>query len=124
MSSFFFYRHLKNEKLLNLISNTYTIQDAFILVNDYDMSNNIIKIYQSCDLNNKILKGKYVNFPFYSYNEILCKISEIEEIQIKNQKKYKVEKICIYFDLVNDLVNDLDLTKLTEKEKREAFIIY
>jgi hypothetical protein len=84
------------------------------------MSNNIIKIEQSCDLNNKILKGKYVNFPFYSYNEILCKISEIEEIQIKNQKKYKVEKICIYFDLVNDL----DLTKLTEKEKREAFIIY
>lgn len=127
MSSFFFYRQLKNENLLNLISNYYTIQDAFILVNAYDETNNIIKIEESSNLNNKILKGKYVTFPLYSYYEILDKIGAIEEIKNINKQKYKVEKIECYFDF--DFEKEIDLIDncdydLRFGEKKEAFIIY
>lgn len=62
MEYFFFYNKLMNEELIKKINNNYTIEDAYILVENYDYLTNNLKIGNETKNRNTILFGKLVLF--------------------------------------------------------------
>ena len=100
------------EDLLNLIDETYIIKDAFTYVSSIDTHNNNININENLDLNNIVLKGKFVNFPLSSYNQVINKICNINELKNKNtsKEKYIIIQNPIYFNDSNNV--------------KQAYIIY
>jgi hypothetical protein len=92
MVRFFFYNKLTNEELIKKISDNFEIYDGFILMEKYDIENNILEISNKTINNNKLLHGKIVNFNM-TLNDIIKKINEIKECILKNRTKYTLETI-------------------------------
>ena len=71
-TDFFFYKKMKIDKNLTKISNKYIIKDAYIFVNDYNLSLNYVSIK---DNNYKKLSGKYVKFFDKDIKDIILKLN-------------------------------------------------
>jgi hypothetical protein len=131
MIYFFFYNHLFNLDLINKLSPFYTIEEGFVLINNFNKENDILVIDDNSINNNIKLKGKFVSFPMSSLSNIIDKLSKINEIKYKNRESYKLKTINVYFEDIdidididntinnNDLVNELNKT-----HHKEAYIIY
>jgi hypothetical protein len=92
MISVFFYNKLTNIELIKKINNNFEICDGYIIIQNYDIENNILEINEKSMNNNKILYGKIVNFKT-TINDILKKINELQECMLENRIKYKLETI-------------------------------
>jgi len=92
MVLFFFYDKLTDIELIKKISESFEINDGYILINSYDSFNNILEISDD-SLNNKtVLEGKIVNFNM-TIEDVVSKINEIPECKFKNKTKYTMEPI-------------------------------
>jgi len=93
MVTFFFYNNLMNIELVKKINNIFEINDGYIIVENYDKENNILKISEITINNNKLLYGKIVNFDM-KVNDVIDKINTIEECRFKNKTtNYTLETI-------------------------------
>jgi len=105
MVLFFFYNKFTKCENLNKISLNYKIIDGHIMINDFCLENNIIKINKDIgnndngtndNDNNKILSGKIIEFN-ESFDYIINKINTIYFDLSSNDDltntKYDVEKI-------------------------------
>ena len=108
MVSFFFYNKLTNLELIKKINTNFEIYDGYIMVQNYDIENNILEISDNSSNNNKLLYGKIVNFDM-KLIDIIKKISEIDECKLENKLKYSLEQI-----LINKIIG----------ETYKAYIIY
>ena len=92
MVRFFFYNKLTNIELINKINNNFEIYDGYIIIQNYDSENNLLKISDKSLNNNNILYGKIVDFNM-KFDDIIKKINEIDECKLENKIKYTVEEI-------------------------------
>ena len=92
MVKFFFYNKLTNLKLIKKININFEIYDGYILIQNYDIENNILEINNKSSKNNKLLYGKIVNFNM-TLDDIIKKINEIDECKLENKIKYSLEEI-------------------------------
>ena len=92
MVKFFFYNKLTNIELIKKISNNFEISDGYILIENYDIDNNILEISNKSLNNNKLLYGKIVDFNM-KIDDIIKKINEIEECKLENKTNYTLETI-------------------------------
>ena len=96
MVLFFFYQKLTNIELLTKISNNFEINDGHIIIQKYDEENNILEISDNLINNNTILYGKLVNFNNMKIEDIIQKISKINECKFKNKyKNYTLDTIWV-----------------------------
>jgi hypothetical protein len=93
MVTFFFYNNLTQIELIKKINTKFEIYDGYILINNYDIENNILEINKRSLNNNKLLCGKIVNFNKMKLEDVIKKINEIEEFKIQSKTKYNVETI-------------------------------
>jgi hypothetical protein len=84
MAIFFFYNKLTNIELIKRINNNFEIYDGYIIIQNYDIENNVLEISDKSLNNDKLLYGKIVNFNM-TINDVLQKINEIEECKLKNK---------------------------------------
>jgi len=108
MVKFFFYNKLTNLELIKKININFEIYDGYIMIQKYDIKNNILEINNKLLKNNKLLNGKIVNFNM-KLDDIIKKINEIDECKLENKIKYSLDEIWI--------------TK-TFEETHKAYIIY
>jgi hypothetical protein len=92
MVRFFFYNKLTSIELIKKITTNFEICDGYIIIENYNIENNILEISNKAINNNKILFGKIVNFNM-KLDDIINKINEINECKIENKTKYKLEII-------------------------------
>jgi hypothetical protein len=92
MVKFFFYNKLTNLELIKKININFEIYDGYILIQNYDIENNILEISNKSSKNNKLLYGKIVNFNM-TLDDIIKKINEIDECKLENKTKYLLEEI-------------------------------
>lgn len=92
MVKFFFYNKLTNIELIKKINNNFEICDGYIIIQNYDIENNILEISNQSFNNNKLLYGKIVNFNM-KLDDIIKKINEIDECNLENNIKYTLEEI-------------------------------
>ena len=71
MVYFFFYN---NHLLFEKINNKFEINDAYIIIENYNEENNILEISNNNKNNNKILLGKIVKFDNINIMENILKI--------------------------------------------------
>lgn len=99
MVKFFFYKNFTNIELLKKITNDFEIDEGYIIIQDYDKENNILKISDKNENNNNtLLYGKIVNFNM-TVEDILEKINDIEDCKFKNKnniEKYTLKTIMAY----------------------------
>jgi formyltetrahydrofolate synthetase len=81
-----------NLELIKKINQTFEIYDGYIIIQNYDIENNILEISDKSVNNNKILYGKIVNFNM-KLDDIIKKINDIEECKLENKVKYSLEEI-------------------------------
>ena len=81
MLKFFFYNKLNNLELIKKININFEIYDGYILIQNYDIENNILEINNKSSKNNKLLYGKIVNFNM-TLDDIIKKINEIDECKL------------------------------------------
>jgi hypothetical protein len=62
MVRFFFYNKLTNIELIKKINENFEIYDGYIIIQNYDIVNNLLEISDKSLNNNKLLYGKIVNF--------------------------------------------------------------
>jgi len=94
MVKFFFYDKLTDLELIKKINNNFEIYDGYIVMQNYDIENNILEINNKISKNNKLLYGKIVNFNMKLY-DVIKKINEIDECKLENKLKYSLEEILI-----------------------------
>jgi hypothetical protein len=92
MVKFFFYNKLTYVELLKKITNHFEISDGYIIIQNYNIKNNILKIDDKSLNNTKILYGKIVDFNM-KFDDVIKKINEIEGCKFENKIKYKLETI-------------------------------
>jgi hypothetical protein len=92
MVRLFFYNKLTNVELIKRINNYFEIYDGYIMIQNYDMENNILEISDNSLNNNQLLYGKIVNFDM-KIEDIIKKINEIDECKLENKIKYTLETI-------------------------------
>ena len=92
MVKFFFYNNLTNVELIKKINSNFEIYDGHIIIQNYDLENNLLEINNNPINNNKILYGKIVDFKM-EINDVIKKINEIQECKLENKIKYKIETI-------------------------------
>ena len=103
MVLFFFYNKLTNKELIDKISTNYKIIDGSVLVQDYNQSNNEIKISNSKN-NNKILQGKLVEFNM-CLSDVIYKINLINECKsMLIDKKYTI--VTIQATCINNKIHN------------------
>ena len=90
MITVFFYNKLKNINNISNISNKFDYLSGYVLVNSFDCKKNKLIIGNN---NEVILKGLVVTF-YMSLNELLSKLSNINNIKY-NKSKYSLEKINV-----------------------------
>ena len=93
MVNFFFYNKLKNIKFLNELNLDYNFNNAYCLVENYDLSNNFV-----CLGNQKRkLKGKIVNFNTNMWNVVnkIIKLYNSNKNDYLNSQ-YKIEEIFTF----------------------------
>jgi glycine cleavage system H lipoate-binding protein len=89
MVRFFFYNKLTNIELIKKINEIFEIYDGYIIIQNYDIVNNLLEISDKSLNNNKLLYGKIVNFNM-KLDDIIKKINELK---FENKKKYTLEEI-------------------------------
>ena len=89
MVRFFFYNKLTNIELIKKINENFEIYDGYIIIQNYDIVNNLLEISDKSLNNNKLLYGKIVNFNM-KLDDIIKKINELK---FENKKKYTLEEI-------------------------------
>jgi hypothetical protein len=94
MVNFFFYNKLTNLELIKKININFEICDGYIIIQNYDIENNLLEISNKFSENNKLLYGKIVNFNM-KLDDIIKKINEIDECKLKNKIKYSLEEIWV-----------------------------
>jgi len=94
MVNFFFYNKLTNLELIKKININFEICDGYIIIQNYDIENNLLEISNKFSENNKLLYGKIVNFNM-KLDDIIKKINEIDECKFKNKIKYTLEEIWV-----------------------------
>ena len=92
MVRFFFYNKLTNLELIKKININFEIYDGYIIIQNYDIENNLLEISDKSSNNNKVLYGKIVNFSM-KLDDIIKKINEIDECKLENKTKYSLEQI-------------------------------
>jgi formyltetrahydrofolate synthetase len=92
MVKFFFYNKLTNLELIQKINIKFEIYDGYILIQNYDIENNLLEISDKSSKNNQLLYGKIVNFNM-KLDDIIKKINEIDECKLENKIKYSLEEI-------------------------------
>jgi uncharacterized membrane protein len=92
MVRFFFYNKLTNVELIKKININFEIDDGYIIIQNYDIENNLLEISDKSSNNNTLLHGKIVNFNM-NVNDIIKKINEIDECKLENKIKYSLEQI-------------------------------
>ena len=92
MVRLFFYNKLTNVELIKRINHQFDICDGYILMQNYDISNNILEISDKITDNNKLLYGKIVDFNMSIY-DVVNKINEFDECKSENKIKYTLEQI-------------------------------
>ena len=85
MTTFFFYKHFINAEFVNKISNSYQMNDGYIIVKEYNTEKDDLVISDVSMENKKILYGKIVHFYSMNINSVLSKINDIEECRFKNK---------------------------------------
>lgn len=84
MSTFFFYKNLKNVELIKKINKHFTIEDGLLE-----------SCYPSLKCENEnTLKGKIVHFNT-TLQDVLEKINDIPECKSEKKDKYTVEKVWV-----------------------------
>jgi formyltetrahydrofolate synthetase len=109
MVNFFFYNHLTNLDLIKKININFEICDGYIIIQNYDIKNNLLDFIDKSSKNNEILYGKIVNFNM-KLDDIIKKINEIDECKLENKIKYTLEEIWV--------------NPTFEETKHKAYIIY
>lgn len=94
MVRLFFYNKLKNIELIQKINNNFEIDDGYIMIKNYDCENNFLEISEKSIDNNNILYGKLVHFNA-KLDDIIQKITEIEECKFENKIKYTIQNIQV-----------------------------
>jgi len=92
MVKFFFYNKLTNLGLMKKININFDIYVGYIIIEKYDIENNMLEISDKSSNNNTLLYGKIVNFNMTIY-DIIKKINEIDECKLENKIKYSLEQI-------------------------------
>ena len=94
MIKVFFYFNFTNTNLMNQITKDYIVTNGKINIELYDSKKNKFKINKDPTKNNSILNGKlyYLNL---SLNELIKKLSIINNIQIKERSKYEIDTISV-----------------------------
>jgi hypothetical protein len=92
MVKFFFYNKLTNLELIQKININFEINDGYIIMQNYDIENNLLEISDNSSKNNKLLHGKIVNFNM-KLDDIIKKINEIDECKLENKIKYSLKEI-------------------------------
>jgi len=92
MVKFFFYNKLTNLELIKKININFEIYDGYIMIQNYDIENNLLEINDKFSKNNKLLYGKIVNFDM-KLHDIIEKINEIDECKLENKIKYTLQEI-------------------------------
>jgi len=90
MVIFFLYNHFANIEVIKQINTNYEINDGYIIMQSYD--DNVLKISDKTVHNNKILHGKIVKFNM-NFNDVVNKITEIEEYGCKHKSTNEVHAI-------------------------------
>lgn len=92
MIRLFFYNKLTNVELIKKINNNFEIYDGYVMIQNYDINNNLLEISNKSLDNNKLLYGKIVGFNM-KLDDIIKKINEIHECRLENKLKYTLEEI-------------------------------
>ena len=94
MIKVFFYFNFTNTNFINQITKDYIVTNGKINIELYDSKKNKFKINKDATKNNSILNGKlyYLNL---SLNELIKKLSIINNIQIKERSKYEIDTISV-----------------------------
>ena len=92
MVRFFFYNKLTNVELIKKININFEIYDGYIIIQNYDIENNVLEISDKSSNNNTLLYGKIVNFNM-NVNDIIKKINEFDECKLENKIEYSLEQI-------------------------------
>jgi hypothetical protein len=93
MVKFFFYNNLTSIEVIKKINNTFEFWDGYIIIQNYDKTNNILEISKNRLNNNKLLYGKLVDLNM-KMDDIINKINEIEECKL-NKIKYTLETVWV-----------------------------
>jgi hypothetical protein len=105
MIRFFFYDKLTNIELIKKISDDFTINDGYVMIQNKD---NLLENIGDKIINNNLLYGKIVYFNMNIY-DVLKKINEINECRNNTKTKYTINSI-----IANKNVD----------EKYQSYIIY
>lgn len=97
MTKVFFYLNLKNEKNIKKISNNYNVINGKIYIEYYNSKLNKYIINKNIEKNKNILNGK-LYFLDISLNELIQKINNLKNIQIKNRIKYEIDTVDVITD--------------------------
>ena len=92
MVKFFFYNKLIDLELIKKININFEICDGYIIIQNYDIENNLLEISDKFSKNNKLLYGKIVNFNM-KLDDIIKKINEIDECKLEKKIKYSLEEV-------------------------------
>ena len=93
MVKFFFYNNLTSIEVIKKINNNFEICDGYIIIQNYDKTNNILEISKNRLNNGKLLYGKLVDLNM-KMDDIINKINEIEECKL-NKIKYTLETVWV-----------------------------
>ena len=70
MVNLFFYNKLTNLELIKKININFEICDGYIIIQNYDIENNLLEISNKFSENNKLLYGKIVNFTPFNISNV------------------------------------------------------
>jgi predicted transcriptional regulator len=94
MVLFFFYKNLSNIDLIKKINNSFTINDGYILIENYNYEDNILTINNNSAKNNIILHGKIVNFNDI-LEDVLLKINRLDFFNKESSNKFTLDNIWV-----------------------------
>lgn len=81
MVTFFFYHHLMHTNNLNQLHDNYVMERGYIMVQSYDEDTQELCICKKTD-NHTRLYGIIVEFKQITFNEIITKLNDMEEIRL------------------------------------------
>ena len=93
-TSIFFYNKLNNIAMINKISSINIIKDGYIFITEYDKDTNTIVLGDKSYEKKNLLCGKLVSFNM-TLEQVVEKISGLDEVKFPNREKYTIETIHV-----------------------------
>ncbi len=91
MVTFFFYKNFVSTEMLSKISNNFQCVDGYVIVEDFDLDQDLVLINRDSNKNNVLLHGKIVYFAMTA-NDV---VKNIEKCKLCTKQKYTMETIWV-----------------------------